>query len=508
MRLNRLDLTRYGKFTDLSLSFPKPNPGAPDLHLIYGANEAGKSTLLEAWLDLLFQIPVRSNMDFMHPYPSMLLGAELEIDNRSFDLRRVKKRDNSLLDGNGAPVGEALLHGGLRGLDRASYAAMFSLNRHTLSEGGESILASKGDLGELLFQASAGLNDLNSQLGELREETEEFLNRTGRKGKLRDLGQAFDDLGRQIKDLDTVAAEFARLSKERDGARLEWESARETVETAQTKVLEIDRLKDALPLLPRLERLDAQISEFGGLAEPPEGWLAELPELDRQEAAFSTRLDTAREAVNSLETELKRIVTDEAILDLREQIATVEDLKSAHDEAIKDLPRRSSDLASKTEAIEESLSRLGKTGAEPGTLILEVGIVGRFRELIEQNSGLKARRNAASQEFEDAQESLKRATRRLNDAGGTASDLGGLDALVLPPQLVMQDGSNIGQGLATDFLDHQKHGIGHGGIAVGFVIPESQIQPAIEEISNNGYLGGCGVFVIRGRDRCEGDMVL
>ncbi|HKL70352.1 ATP-binding protein, partial [Salibaculum sp.] len=204
MRLNRLDLTRYGKFTDLRLSFPPPAPGTPDLHVIYGANEAGKSTLLEGWLDFLFQIPVQSRMAFLHSYQTMQVGAALEIDGRTHDLVRVKKRDASLLDSSGAPMGEALLHGGLRGLDRSSYAAMFSLNRQTLDEGGESILASKGDLGELLFQASAGLTDLAAQLDDLRAESEAFLNKTGRKGALRDLGAAFDDLGKQIRDLDTA----------------------------------------------------------------------------------------------------------------------------------------------------------------------------------------------------------------------------------------------------------------------------------------------------------------
>ena len=60
MRLNRLDLTRYGKFTDCSIDFGTPTPGQPDLHLIYGPNEAGKSTLLAAFLDLLFGIETRS----------------------------------------------------------------------------------------------------------------------------------------------------------------------------------------------------------------------------------------------------------------------------------------------------------------------------------------------------------------------------------------------------------------------------------------------------------------
>src|SRR6056297_1423517 len=429
MRLNRLDLTRYGKFTDVSLAFPPPATDGADLHVIYGPNEAGKSTLLEGWLDFLFQIPVQSRMAFLHSYQAMQLGVALEIDGRRHDLVRVKKRDASLLDTNGAPVGEALLHGGLRGLDRSSYAAMFSLNRQTLDEGGESILASKGDLGELLFQASAGLTDLAAQLDDLRAESEMFLNRTGRKGALRDLGAAFDDLGKQIRDLDTAAAEYARLSADRDRARDAWQQAREAVETAQAEVIETERLSAAIPLLPRLDRLDAQISGFGALPEPPEGWLTELPELDRAEAAIATRLETAKTTVAALHAELQDCVPDRPVLALRETIAEVEGLKSAHDEAIKDLPRRHGDLASRTEAMEQSLSRLGQTGADPVTLLPDARTLGRIRDLIERSSGLETALEAAQTEVEDARAALQRATRRLQEAGGNSSDLGGLAGL-------------------------------------------------------------------------------
>ncbi len=430
MRLNRLDLTRYGKFTDVSLAFPPPAPGGPDLHVIYGPNEAGKSTLLEGWLDFLFQIPVQSSMAFLHSYQAMQLGATLEIDGRTHDLIRVKKRDASLLDASGAPVGEALLHGGLRGLDRASYAAMFSLNRHTLIEGGESILASKGDLGELLFQASAGLTDLTLQLDALRAQPEAFLNRSGRKGALRDLGAAFDDLGRQIKALDTAAADYARLSGERERARAAWHEARAAVDSAQAAVIETDRLIAAIPLLPRLERLDAQIADHDALPEPPEGWLAELPELDRAEAAITTRLETAKNTVAGLDAELQACVPDRDILDLREEMTEVEGLKSAHDEAVKDLPRRRGDLGSSTQAMHESLSRLGQDGADPATLLPQARTLGRIRDLIERHSGLETARDAARREEDDARAALHRATRRLGEAGGNATELGGLDGLV------------------------------------------------------------------------------
>ena len=430
MRLNRLDLTRYGRFTDVSLVFPAPDPGAPDLHLIYGANEAGKSTLLEGWLDLLFQIPVQSRMAFLHSYQTMQLGAALEIDGQTHDLLRVKKRDNSLLDSSGAAQGEALLHGGLRGLDRSSYAAMFSLNRQTLHDGGESILASKGDLGELLFQASAGLTDLAVQLDELREAADVFLNKTGRKGMLRELVAAFDDLGRQIRELDTAAAEYSRLSAESDRAEKAWSEAREAVQSAQADVIETERLSAAIPLLPRLERLDAQIADHDAVPEPLEGWLAELPELDRAETALATRLESAKNAVSALEAEGKACAPDQPVLHLREDIAHAEGLKSAHDEAIKDLPRRRAELAASSIAMEHCLARLGQSGADPAKLLPEARMLGHIRDLIARKSGLETAHEAANSELENAGAGLERATRRLREAGGSLADPGGLDGLV------------------------------------------------------------------------------
>ncbi len=55
MRIRRLDLTRYGRFTNHSIDFGAPEAEKPDFHLIVGANEAGKSTLTAAIVDLLFE---------------------------------------------------------------------------------------------------------------------------------------------------------------------------------------------------------------------------------------------------------------------------------------------------------------------------------------------------------------------------------------------------------------------------------------------------------------------
>ena len=50
MRLARLDLLRYGRFTNRSIELPRAER---DIHVVFGPNEAGKTTSLTAIEDML-----------------------------------------------------------------------------------------------------------------------------------------------------------------------------------------------------------------------------------------------------------------------------------------------------------------------------------------------------------------------------------------------------------------------------------------------------------------------
>ena len=78
MRLRRLDLTRYGRFAGTSLDFGERPTGAPDLTVIYGLNEAGKSTAFAAFLDLLFRIEAKTPFAFLHGAEQMELDVPVD----------------------------------------------------------------------------------------------------------------------------------------------------------------------------------------------------------------------------------------------------------------------------------------------------------------------------------------------------------------------------------------------------------------------------------------------
>ena len=61
MRIDRLELVRYGRFTNCALDF-----AGSGLHLVVGPNEAGKSTLRSSIGELLYGIHPQTKLDFLH----------------------------------------------------------------------------------------------------------------------------------------------------------------------------------------------------------------------------------------------------------------------------------------------------------------------------------------------------------------------------------------------------------------------------------------------------------
>src|SRR5690606_39994724 len=98
MRLSRFDLLSYGKFTDQRIDFPRARR---DFHLIVGPNEAGKSTLRSAILDLLFGFPLRTPLDFLHAKADLRLGASIQGEDGALEFIRLKANKNTLRDPEG-----------------------------------------------------------------------------------------------------------------------------------------------------------------------------------------------------------------------------------------------------------------------------------------------------------------------------------------------------------------------------------------------------------------------
>lgn len=418
MRLKRLDLTRYGKFTDHSIDFGERKAGEPDLHIVYGSNEAGKSTALAAFLDLLFGIEIRSRFNFLHPYATMRIGASLELTSGVQELLRVKRPQNSLLDASEQPISEGIILGELGGIDRGSYRTMFSLDDETLEAGGESILASKGDLGQLLFSASAGIADLSRSLGDLKTEADGFYKYRARSGELSDLKGRLAALKEERERNDTLASQYAQIVDIRDRTGSQYEEAIARRGQIQSRMDEIQRLLNALPRLAALRSIRERLAPFADLPDAPLGWAEELTKLQKDEIELATRAQGFEDEITQLSSDLDTIVVDEVAVRLAERVERLAELRARHVTAEKDIPERRVQLREAELVISGILSRIERQGeADLARLILRASVVGALRELIERRSGVEAAMKSAEGELSEVRRRLDEAQARLKPAG-------------------------------------------------------------------------------------------
>ena len=92
MRIDRLDLLRFGKFTDRAIALPRARQ---DFHLVVGANEAGKSTIAEALRYALFEpskpiYDARKSIQQRSGSETPEVDVDLQVEDQRW---RIEKRD-------------------------------------------------------------------------------------------------------------------------------------------------------------------------------------------------------------------------------------------------------------------------------------------------------------------------------------------------------------------------------------------------------------------------------
>ena len=151
-----LNLKAVGPFTDVVLDL---SGGEQGLHLIYGPNEAGKTSTLRALSHLLFGFPQRSADNFVHPNEQLRIGGTLRHSSGE-ELEIIRRRGNrNTLRGpdDSSVVADECLARFLGGMNQETFETLFGIDHERLTQAGEEIRTGQGHLGEMLFAAGAGL---------------------------------------------------------------------------------------------------------------------------------------------------------------------------------------------------------------------------------------------------------------------------------------------------------------------------------------------------------------
>lgn len=339
MRLKRLDLKAFGPFTDRPpLDFTSKEPG---LHIVFGANEAGKSSSLRALKALLYGFDQQTPDNFIHSYDQLLVGGCLENSaGQEIVFQRRKKRINDLIDEAGDPLDPDVLVPFLNGVESNIFESFYGINHDSLVQGGEEILAQKGEVGQALFAAGAGISSLKEVIDQLEKEALELFKPSGQLPEINRGIKRFKELQKQLKELSLSSKIWKEHQKALKGAEDERADLEKERDQHNREVQRLDRLTKAIPELASLASWKEQRSALGEVIPLPPDFNVRFQQTgsEKREAGHQLQKDTER--LESLEEKRRSILFNRDLLSQADKVDDFHQRLGEYRKGQKDIPER------------------------------------------------------------------------------------------------------------------------------------------------------------------------
>jgi uncharacterized protein YhaN len=335
MKLLEMRLMAYGPFTDLAVDLSAGNEG---LHVIYGPNEAGKSSALRALRHLLYGIPGQSADDFLHPYAKMRIGATIQAGNgQQLEFIRRKGRSNTLRAADDQTVVEdATLNRFLNGVDADLFETMFGIGYPDLVRGGQEIVQGGGNLGQLIFAAGSGVANLREIQNELQSEADALFRPSGQRPKINATLSLINKIRKEMREAQLPGQEWENHYQALKQAKDRIKIAESDLKKHQREVHHLERVQDALPIIAKRRELLEEHRDYAGAVLLPD----EFPE---QRRGLLTKIGVSKseheQSLKNIETVNKAIAEleiSDSILESSERVEEVYQELGTYRKATKD----------------------------------------------------------------------------------------------------------------------------------------------------------------------------
>ncbi|MDG2384789.1 MAG: AAA family ATPase [Pirellulaceae bacterium] len=415
MRFLTVQLQAFGPFTNAHLDLSGGDHG---LHLVYGSNEAGKSSSLRAITDLLYGIHSRTPDNFKHPYPRLRIAAELQhSDGTVLNLVRRKANKNSLFQGDDStPLHENQLARFLGNVDRDLFHMMFGIDHERLRQGGEEIVKGDGQIGQLLFAAGAGLADLQAIQKSIHDEMDSLLKKSGRSGAIASNIKEFKAATTQVKEALASVDTWKHHEENLRATQSQRDSLDQSIATDQVEQNRLTRIRDSFQAIGQLKKAKEDLAQ---LAEAPllpidfdqasNGLLMQLRTAEQQQTDAETTLTT-------LNHELSTLVVPTQLLQESDVAEGLRDRLGGYRKAMSDRP---SLKTARQLAESEATEILRELGRAPDLSTIEdlripTDKTVRIQNLGNQQEGLIAHVDSTRREGETIRCEMQRIEKRLS----------------------------------------------------------------------------------------------
>ena len=261
MEIKELNLVAFGPFTDRTLVFDR-EPGR--IQIVYGPNEAGKSSALRGLKSLLYGFAERTSDNFIHSNEKLRVGGCLRTaDGQELAFLRRKGRKNTLFSPTDEALDDLALIPLLKGVTPEVFETLFGIDHGALVQGGEEILQQKGEVGQALFSAALGSHVLHGVLEQLDNEASAIFLPRGSTQEISKALTTYHDLRKQIREHSLSSRKWDEHRRALSRTTKELEQLQGALSQARFELNRLQRIHRVLPKLARRRDLQKTLDAMG-----------------------------------------------------------------------------------------------------------------------------------------------------------------------------------------------------------------------------------------------------
>lgn len=445
MRLAELKIEGFGILNDFYLGREDLGEG---LNLVYGRNEAGKSTLMGFIRSILLGFKVKGWTETPALRGGRLGGHLVLLDDagREYRIERYQtgKKDSLQVDPD--------LASAIEGLTPAVYRNILAFDVDELRRFDE---LSQLEVSAYLYGAGTGVaaDKLTTAISGLKKEMEELFKPSGKNPRLNQLALEIHRLDREISELQHQHEEFSRFGEREAGLEREWYSLTEEQRRLETEVRRLEEMKRSREILDEIEALQRQLAELPPMAGFPVNGLERYSQLVEERKNLPTiaapslySLEDRENALSDLEFNLRRLESldgEEAHLaKRREDLARQNEMLEAEQSIAPIVPLWAGGLLIGLMAVLTWFAFLNYPGFGAVTLVVTLAL-GVFITVsgVRTSRGNARRREANRQSSEYLKQQLEQVGKEIQKAKEAREDYQGYNRKLFPVALGMIDGT-------------------------------------------------------------------
>jgi uncharacterized protein YhaN len=395
MKILEFNLIAFGPFQDAAFDL---SGGPSDFHILFGPNEAGKSSALRALRNMLFGIPLRTADNFRHPHTALRIGASLAgADGQEIAFIRRKGQNKTLrAEDDKTLLAEDALAPFMGNIGQDLFEQMFAIGHDDLVRGGQEIISGGGKVGQALFSAGAGLIRLQAVQQELTLACDDLFKPAAQKPRINALLSRLQETLKSRKDALLHAKEW----KDRESALHETQKHLEAIGNRlgdlKQQRARLDRIRHAMPLMARKKEIDHALIDCRQAPALADDFGRQRIDVEQVLAMAKNALDRTAADVKKINSQLASLTVPENLLEQGPAVSAIQQDLGSYRKARQDRPGLEARMRLLQTQAANQLAEIGIDYVDGKTehLKLPPGIIGDIQDLAKLYERLTARLEA------------------------------------------------------------------------------------------------------------------